>query len=86
MRKQGEHHPEDMKKSLQAFLINLIVSMAIICPFIIADGGIFAITNDFNFQTIDFGIAINDAIMPGCPKILELYFQAICRKWFLIIF
>ena len=65
MRKQGKHHLEDMKKSLQAFLINLIVSMAIICPFIIADGGIFAITNDFNFQTIDFGIAINDAIKSG---------------------
>lgn len=54
-----------MKKSCQAFLINLIVALAVICPFMIADGGIFAITNDFNFQTIDFGIAINDAIKSG---------------------
>lgn len=54
-----------MKKSFQAFLINLIVALAVICPFMIEDGGIFAITNDFNFQTIDFGIAINDAIKSG---------------------
>lgn len=54
-----------MKKALQSFFLNLILAIIVIAPFMISGKGIFAITNDFNFQTIDFGIAINDAIKSG---------------------
>lgn len=54
-----------MKKALQSFFLNLILAIIVIAPFMISGKGILAITNDFNFQTIDFGIAINDAIKSG---------------------
>ncbi len=54
-----------MKKSIQAFLLNLIVGAAVFLPYMIASNGIMAITNDFNVQSTDFGIVINDAVRIG---------------------
>ncbi len=54
-----------MKKSTQAFLLNLITAALVFLPYMIATDGIMAITNDFNVQSTDFGIVINDAVRSG---------------------
>ena len=54
-----------MKKSTQAFLLNLIIGAVVFLPYMIASNGIMAITNDFNVQSTDFGIVINDAVRSG---------------------
>ena len=50
---------------LLAFFVNLTVAMAACLPFLIRDGGYFAMTNDFAAQEIPFQMLMNDTVKSG---------------------
>jgi len=50
---------------LKAFLINSIIGMCIIIPFVLNGNGYFTLSNDFNAQEISFNIFMNNAIKSG---------------------
>lgn len=50
---------------LKAFLINSIIGICIIAPFVIKGNGYFTLSNDFNAQEISFNIFMNQAVKSG---------------------
>lgn len=50
---------------LKAFLINSIIGMCIIVPFVLKGNGYFTLSNDFNAQEISFNIFMNNAVKSG---------------------
>lgn len=50
---------------LKAFLINSIIGMCVIVPFVLDGNGYFTLSNDFNAQEISFNILMNNSIKSG---------------------
>jgi len=50
---------------LTAFLVNLLVAMLAICPFLIRNNGYLAMSHDFSAQEIPFHILMDDTVRSG---------------------
>ena len=50
---------------LQAFAVNLIIAMVVICPILILNQGLFTLEFDFSAQEIPFQLFMHDAVRSG---------------------
>ena len=56
---------KETKRRTSAFIINLVIATLVFLPNMLQHHGLLMMTNDFNYQTTVFGMAINDAIKSG---------------------
>lgn len=61
----NQHHKVKMPAWLAAFLVNLLVAMLAICPFLIRNNGYLAMSHDFSAQEIPFHILMDDTVRSG---------------------
>ena len=50
---------------LVAFMVNLVIAMLAICPFLLRDNGYIAMSHDFSAEEIAFNIFMNDTVKSG---------------------